>query len=292
MILTEGEVRMENARVNQDCRLSSSPYCARLNQPSCAKCFVSSLDEQQQLAVREDLSHIAENLPEDGVLSIAEGSGCALCRSKQRDGSDAGTPSGFANIDMCHDHPSEPITRGRRKYERGAAMTIPVQLPVCSACRRRLTLINNLPIALGVLVAAAGIAIVSIEHIRVALTARSRLMPIIVFLIFAFLGVVAESGVKKLLRTRAERSMNTRSRRIPALGELIALIRSGNAENASPAPENASPVPENADKRDREAEAEPLKATEAEPEIKTERKDEGTLETEPEDGLEGEKTEE
>ena len=201
---------------NPNCMLCGQPHCAFLNEESCEKCRVGRLAPERQAEAAEDVFYIAEALPEDGLESIMKGESCALCR-----GAEPAPATRIAEIDMAHEHPTHSADeKTDKQYDRSTSMVVPVQLPVCDECRKKLNLFYYLPLALGVFIALAGIVVTSLEPIRIPLARHGRALPFLVFLIFVFLGVIVESVAKKILRDRIEHSMNTRAKRIPALAEL------------------------------------------------------------------------
>ena len=118
---------MEKELNNKDCRLYGSPYCAVLNQKSCAECRISKLGAADQLKAAEDILYIAEALPEDGVEGIMNSESCALCRTKGREGAEPNAAEQYAQMDMGHLHPTAKIgEKLSGNYDRGTAMTVPV----------------------------------------------------------------------------------------------------------------------------------------------------------------------
>lgn len=213
-------LNMESNLNNKDCRLYGSPYCAVLNQKSCEECRISKLEPACQLKAAEDILHIAEALPEDGLESIANGGDCALCRVKA--GVEPNRARSFAQMDMGHMHPTAKIGDKLGKgYDRGTAMTIPVQLPVCDDCRKKIGRVSYLPLALGCLAALIGLVLVSIEPVRSALAKHGRSLPFLVFLIFVFIGIIIESLVKRAINKKNALTINSRSKRINAIAPLI-----------------------------------------------------------------------
>ncbi len=213
---------MEKNMDNKSCRLYGTPHCALLNQKSCESCRISGLSPQEQLMAAEDIYYMAEALPQDGLESIISSGHCALCRKKGREGEEANAASMFAQMDMGHLHPVAKIgDKLSGGYDRGTAMTIPVQLPVCESCRKKIGVKSILPLALGCLIALIGLLVSSLEPMRSALASRARILPFIVFLIFVFIGVIVESLVRRALGVKNERTINTRVKRIPALAPLL-----------------------------------------------------------------------
>lgn len=213
-------LNMESKLNNNECRLHGSPYCALLNQKNCESCFVSKLEAKDQLKAAEDILHIAEALPEDGLESIINGEDCALCRVKT--GEKPNNAETFAQMDMGHLHPTAEIgDKLGGGYDRGTAMTVPVQLPVCESCRRKIGKKSYLPLALGCLSALVGLALASLEPVRSALTKHGRILPFLVFLIFVFIGIIIECLVKRSLDKKNALSVNTRSKRISAIAPML-----------------------------------------------------------------------
>ena len=213
---------MENELNNKDCRLYGSPYCAVLNQKNCKDCRISNLGAADQLKAAEDILHIAEALPEDGIEGIMNSESCALCRIKGREGSEANAAAQYAQMDMGHLHPTAKVgEKLSGNYDRGTAMTVPVQLPVCDSCRKKIGKKSYLPLALGCLIAALGLALVSLEPVRSALTKYGRIIPFLVFLIFVFIGIIVECIVKRSIGQSNARTVNTRSKRIAAIAPML-----------------------------------------------------------------------
>lgn len=213
---------MENNLNNTSCRLYGSPYCSVLNQNSCGNCYVSKLGAEDQLKAAEDILYIAEALPEDGAEGIMNSESCALCRTKGREGAEPNAASQYAQMDMGHLHPTAKVgSKLSGGYDRGTSMTVPVQLPVCDSCRKKIGRISYLPLALGCIIAALGLVLVSLEPVRTALTKYGRIIPFLVFLIFVFIGIIVESLVKRSLGRKNERTVNTRAKRIAAIAPLL-----------------------------------------------------------------------
>ena len=188
---------MEKKLKNDACMLHGTPYCALLNRKNCESCNILKLSSENQLKAAEDILYIAEALPEGGVESMTSSVHCALCRPKS-DGSEANAADGgYALLDLGHLHPTAKVgEKLGAHYDRGTAMTVPIQLPVCRSCRRKISAIRHVPLALGCISAALGLVITSLEAVRVPLTKHGRILPLLVFLIFVFLGVIIESLVR------------------------------------------------------------------------------------------------
>lgn len=208
---------MAESYTNTECRLYGTPYCAALNMKNCADCFASKLKQNEQEALIEDIGYIAEALPEDGVESFLDEPECMFCK-----GSEKGKPECFAQLGMGHDHPVVDYTAEKEntKYKRSVSMLVPVQLPVCRKCRSLLLQSYFVPVAIGVVFAAAGLVLTLIEPVRAALARLGAVIPFLFFLMFVFVGIIAECLVKYSYTKRIECKMNTRTSRIEKLRAL------------------------------------------------------------------------
>lgn len=125
---------------------------------------------------------------------------------------------------MGHDHPTVDYLdeKSNKKYKRSTAMLIPVQLPACRKCRSLLMQSYFVPIIVGVVFAAAGLVLTIIEPVRAVLRGSAR-DPFLFFLMFVFIGIIAESLLRISYTKRVERRMNTRASRIAKLSALTKL---------------------------------------------------------------------
>lgn len=140
-------------------------------------------------------------------------------------GSEKGKPEFFAQLSMGHDHPTVDYLdeKSNKKYKRSTAMLIPVQLPACRKCRSLLMQSYFVPIIVGVVFAAAGLVLTIIEPVRAALARLGAAIPFLFFLMFVFIGIIAESLLRISYTKRVERRMNTRVSRIAKLSALTKL---------------------------------------------------------------------
>ena len=211
---------MAESYTKTECKLHGTPYCAALNMKNCADCFASKLDSEQQEALIEDIGYIAAALPEDGIESFLDEPECMLCK-----GNEKGKPEFFAQLSMGHDHPTVDYLdeKSNKKYKRSTARLIPVQLPACRKCRSLLMQSYFVPIIVGVVFAAAGLVLTIIEPVRAALARFGAAIPFLFFLMFVFIGIIAESLLRISYTKRVERRMNTRASRIAKLSALTKL---------------------------------------------------------------------
>ena len=100
-------------------------------------------------------------------------------------------------------------------------MTIPVQLPACRDCRKRVLVNSFVPLLIGVIVAGLGLICVSLEPVRAILVRGGKAIPFLVFLIFVFLGIIVESLLKSKFTRELERRTHVRPGRLPVIGNLV-----------------------------------------------------------------------
>lgn len=200
------------------CLLSGTPHCTLLNASSCKNCYVRKLNHEDQKLVMEDIRMIAAAMPYGGVEKYMDASECALCAADRRT-----ADGGYARFDIGHLHPtaSEERKGGQRKYKRDAGLVIPIQLPVCKKCKRRIQLINFLPLAMGIIVAFAGFIAVSIRPIFTELSKLGRPIPLLFALIAVFLGIIVGNILKIRLTNSASNKTYISPERIKAISELI-----------------------------------------------------------------------
>lgn len=200
------------------CLLSGSPHCTLLNSNSCKDCFVRKLSREDQELVMEDIKMIAAAMPYGGVEKYMDEDKCLLCASERRT-----ADGGYARFDIGHLHPTalEERKGGSRKYKRDTGLVVPLQLPVCKKCKRRIQLINFLPLAVGVIIAFAGFIAVSSQPLFTTLSKLGRPIPLLFALIAVFLGIIVGNILKIMLTNSASTKTYISPERIKAISELI-----------------------------------------------------------------------
>lgn len=200
------------------CLLSGTPHCTLLNASSCKNCFVRKLNHEDQKLVMEDIKMIAAAMPYGGIEKYMDQDECALCATERRT-----ADGGYARFDIGHLHPtaSEERKGGSRKYKRDAGLVVPIQLPVCKKCKRRIQLINFLPLAVGIIIAFAGFIIVSSRPLFTTLSKLGRPIPMLSALIAVFLGIIVGNILKIRLTNSASVKTYISPERIKVISELI-----------------------------------------------------------------------
>lgn len=203
----------------ESCLLSGTPHCKLLNAKSCSSCSVRKKDEQSQYQIMEDIRTIAAAMPYGGLEDMMNGESCCLC-----DGTENAADGGYARFPLAHLHPQAVNERkkGEKDYKRDVSIVVPVQLPVCKKCRKRIGLMNFLPICLGTGIALIIVlCVVCIKPLREMLSSAGRAIPLLVSLIGVFLGIIASSLSKMLLYNTLSRKTEFNPSRISRIASLI-----------------------------------------------------------------------
>lgn len=200
------------------CLLYDTPHCTLLNMRSCKECFVDKLSREDQELVKEDIAIIAAAMPYGGVEKLMENDECALCaqQSNRADG-------GYARFDIGHLHPtaSEERKSGSRKYKRDTGIVVPIQLPVCKKCKRRIQLINYLPITVGIIIAFSCFIAVSVTPAFASLSKLGRPIPMLIAIIGLFFAIIIANILKIRLTNSASSRTYLSPERIKIISELM-----------------------------------------------------------------------
>lgn len=200
----------------ETCMLSGTPHCRLLNAKSCSSCSVRKKDKQTQQQIMEDIRTIAAAMPYGGLEEIKNGESCCLCIDEKNT-----TDGGYARFPLAHLHP-KTTDEISKDYKRDVSIVVPVQLPICKKCRKRIGLMNFLPICLGTGIALAIVlCVVCINPLREMLAAAGRAIPMLVSLIGVFLGIIASSLSKMILYNSLSKKAELNPSRIAAIASLI-----------------------------------------------------------------------
>lgn len=210
-----------NERTKINCKFLNTPACSLLNAKDCESCPMFRFTPRQMNDAGADMRALCEVLPENGAESLFHAKECLLCKGEKK-----GKPAGFAQLNMGHLNPLVCGAKGSGQKaisykDRGTRLVIPAQLPVCASCRRKLMLRYNLPLIIGVIFAASGLIITSVESVRTALTAAGYAGPFIVFSAIVLLGAGIALLVKGKLDSDIKRKTKTKPAEIEQLREML-----------------------------------------------------------------------
>ena len=193
----------EDERIfDENCLLHGTPHCRLLNMESCNSCYIRNLSEKDQRKAMEDIRMAAAAMPVGGMESLRQDDECAFCRGMKNP-----ADGGYALFDIGHLNPKAIDERknGRKAYKRDVSIVVPVQLPVCRHCKRRIQLINYLPLVIGLIIAALSFFIVISKPVYGALNKQGRIIPVLAALIGVLLAVAIANLVKMILKNTGER---------------------------------------------------------------------------------------
>ena len=215
------EQKQMNEKTNTNCIFLNTPACGLFNARDCESCPMSAVPPENMADADKDMRTMCETLPEDGTEPLFYADECVLCK-----GSSKGRPAGFAQLNMAHINPNVSGSQGAERNgktdkKRETRFVVPVQLPVCVACRRRLMLKHNLPLLICVIFAALALLVTSIGSIRTALTAVARVLPFVVFAAIVLLGVGIALIVKNRLAADIKRNTKTDPAQIKQLEKML-----------------------------------------------------------------------
>lgn len=183
---------MDRTIDNRECPLYGSRYCELLHMRTCAQCPLMRPNYGiTPETLRADLDLYETLLPEGGIAQLFEARTCRLCR----DEASAGRRQGYAIFNMAHPEP-ERMERGLifGKRRAAAGTMVPVQLAVCQRCRRRLLLLDYLPVLLPTAVGALLLWLLAGSQASGALSRAAAYLP---FVLWAG-GVALAYGAGKL----------------------------------------------------------------------------------------------
>ena len=133
-------------KTNTACALHETRACAILNARSCEECPAAQTEgKKASKTVANYLDLFESLLPEKGVARLFESKDCMLCKTEPK-----GKRSSFAIIDFGHSEP-EDLQARRMFHKNSVGFMLPLQFACCSACRKRILLLEYLP-TLGVIV--------------------------------------------------------------------------------------------------------------------------------------------
>jgi len=182
----------------RDCELYGTHYCDLLNMRSCEQCPLTNPDSEMtaESTVR-DLDLYESLLPEEGIAHLFETPTCTLCKGKPN------KKAGYALFHMAHPEPKRMqngLLFGKKRSPIGTL--IPVQLGICKTCRRRLLLLDYLPIALPALVAAIELGLFLIDGIEAPLIAIAPYVPFLIWIGSIAIAIIVSHVLRSILKKR------------------------------------------------------------------------------------------
>lgn len=206
---------MEKKPHNPKCPLSDTHYCDLLNMHSCDRCTIGGgADTPQQ--VMNELELYEELLPEGGIAQLFLSHRCQFCKTEPR-----GERQGYAIIDMAH---PQPKRIQRRMFNQGVTpigTLIPVQLSICAHCRRRLLLIDMLPLLLPLVLGIAWLIVSGLDAVKESLVDIAAWLPFGIWVVLLLVGRIVGKTAAKALEQRAAETMYVDITDHPVISEML-----------------------------------------------------------------------
>lgn len=191
---------MEKKGKDMNCSLYGSRTCALLNMGACENCPVDK--DVPAETVAEDVALFTSLLPEEGVSSLFTGEECALCKGESK-----GKKAGYGIFDMGHGDPREKKQKANPFKRARWGFLVPLQFACCKKCRRRLLLLEYLPLVSTVVFLGIALPFAAVEKLAQSLRAINTGLPLYVMLGAGVLGFAGGLLWKKVLENRFDRVM-------------------------------------------------------------------------------------
>ena len=206
---------MERRPNNPKCPLSDTRYCDLLNMGTCERCTIGGAGDTPE-QVMADLDLYESLLPECGVAQLFLSRQCQFCKSEPK-----GEREGYAILDMAHPEPKRIQRKLFIKRVAPFGTMIPLQFSICRHCRRKLLLIEYLPILVPLALAMVGLGLLSIPAVNDALVLRANWLPFAIWAAMVALGVVVGRLASKSRQKSASRTMYADVLQHPVVREML-----------------------------------------------------------------------
>ncbi len=218
---------MDKLPNNPNCPLSGTRYCALLNMRSCSECTVGGNGDTPE-QVKQDLDLYEQLLPENGVAQLFVTLRCQFCKHEP-----VGQRNGYAILYMAHPGPKR-IQRKLFKDSSGSFGTIiPVQISVCKECRKRILLMDYLPVLIPVLFGLIVVILSLVSGTRSAMLDISTWLPFALWVVSIVVGFFLGKALSGALEKKYASDMYVDILKHPVLKEMTNRgwepIRSGRA---------------------------------------------------------------
>ncbi|MCL2696070.1 MAG: hypothetical protein FWE69_07070 [Clostridiales bacterium] len=197
---------------NRNCALYETDACVALNMRACKSCPVPGGDAA---VILEDITLFESLLPEGGVSHLFASPTCQLCRGAGRE------RSGFAILDMGHSEPKRLQRKSILLPKGVTGFMVPLQFACCNACRRRLLILNYLPLLSSIVLTGATVALCMNEAVGMRLRAIDSALPLFVVAGAMILGWVGGLIAARYLRKAYNRDMYVDALRHPTAKAMV-----------------------------------------------------------------------
>lgn len=206
---------MKRIITNEACRLYHTPHCDLLNMPSCEVCIMNGKEEESE-QVASDLSVLASLLPEGGIHPLFDTEECRLCKKPHPN-----KRAYYGLMDLGHVEPK----RTKRsiiglKIKSAVGSLVPVQISVCNACRKRILMLEYLPILLPLFVGILTLIALMLPGVSDALERAAMLLPFALFLVLVVVSAIVGRVLSNVLEKRYAKLTELDPFALPILREM------------------------------------------------------------------------
>ena len=200
---------MERYLEDQNCPLYGTQDCELLHAAACSACPVHQTKDPQ--AVQQELNLLRGLIPAD--QQALQGDDCCFCLAEKR------PAKGWALLDLAHPEPGRtkpsPLY-GKNRVEKGA--WLPVQIPCCDDCRKRIWRVQHLPAILWLVICAVGwLLLAAVAAVSDPLRHAAMWLPLVLMIAVVLLGFVISRLVRKGLQKKSRGHIGTDAFALPAL---------------------------------------------------------------------------
>ncbi len=206
---------MKRVITNENCRLYHTPHCDLLNMPSCEVCIMNGKeDEAEQVA--NDLDVLSSLLPEGGIHTLFDTEECRLCKKEHPN-----KRAYYGLMDLGHPEPK----RTKRsiiglKVKSAVGSLVPVQVAVCNPCRKRILMLEYLPILLPLFVGILTLIVLMLPGVSDALERIATLLPFGLFVALVLLSAILGRVFANVLEKRYAKLTELDPFALPVLKEM------------------------------------------------------------------------
>ena len=205
---------MAKTYTNQACPLYDTRYCELLNMADCNTCTVADMSDWAY--VKESINVTSSLLPREGISGLFTSEDCVLCTQEPK-----GKRDGYAIVDIGNPEPKHQKQGALGfKVTADAGSMVPIQAACCKSCKHNLLMVEYLPVLVGALLAAVGLALVTLRPIHDFLASLGAMVPFLAFVVFAVGGIALCRMLRKSLGKKYGASTRLNVFDIPLLREL------------------------------------------------------------------------
>lgn len=197
-----------------DCPLFDSRYCRLLNMRSCAQCTMKNAEDFSR--VKADLDLYEELLPTGGISRLFTEKTCQFCREETK-----GRRHGYALLDMAHPEPKRIQNWLLGKMPSKIGTMVPVQMGICDGCRKKLLLIEYLPLAAPIAVGTLGLILLYSSSCADEMMGVGAYAPFFVWLLAVVLAVIGGNLAAGALKKRFSSEMIVDVSEHPVIVEMV-----------------------------------------------------------------------